>query len=210
MHHPCRRLTPPRQICGLHIHSSLGPKRSPGNAWGRFGLLLREHPLFISDICSLKSFKTGGLATGIIGCGVLLDYCSWASNNSISLEPLSLTAITFSHSQRFIVDQKVTLRPGDILFIRGGFTAACNALPRPENLAMSKLSLERKLCNRYGKVNLLLLQEIRLPLNAHRWDAGRVKMKSRHQSYFINDYLGKRLIWRTWRSIVVSPEDGAF
>ena len=75
---------------------------------------------------------------GIVGRGVLLDYCSWASNHSITLEPLTSTGIPFGHLQRVVADQKVTFRPGDILFIRSGFTAAYNALSPDEQLALSK------------------------------------------------------------------------
>ena len=75
---------------------------------------------------------------GIVGRGILLDYCSWASKNSVPLEPLSSTGIPFSHLQRVITDQNVTFRSGDILFIRSGFTAAYDALSPAEQLALSK------------------------------------------------------------------------
>ena len=75
---------------------------------------------------------------GIVGRGILLDYCSWVSQNSVPLTPLTSTAIPFSHLQRVIVDQKVSFRPGDILFVRSGFGAAYNALSPSERLALSK------------------------------------------------------------------------
>ncbi|KAA6412013.1 MAG: major facilitator superfamily transporter [Lasallia pustulata] len=75
---------------------------------------------------------------GIVGRGILVDYCSWASKSSLPLAPLSSTAIPFSHLQRAIADQNVSFRRGDILFIRSGFTAAYNALSPPEKLALSK------------------------------------------------------------------------
>lgn len=75
---------------------------------------------------------------GIVGRGVLLDYCSWASAHSIPLSPLCSTGISVSHLQRVLTDQNISLRPGDILFIRSGFTAAYNALSAPEKLALSQ------------------------------------------------------------------------
>lgn len=48
--------------------------------------------------------------------------------------------IPFSHLQRVITDHKISFRPGDILFIRSGFTAAYNALSPAEQLALSKRS----------------------------------------------------------------------
>lgn len=75
---------------------------------------------------------------GIVGRGVLLDYCSWASTHSLPLLPLCSTAIPVSHLQRVIADQRISLRPGDILFIRSGFTAAYNALSAPEKLALTQ------------------------------------------------------------------------
>ena len=73
-----------------------------------------------------------------MGRGILLDYCSWASRNSITLEPLSSTGIPFAHLQRVVVDQNVSFRSGDILFIRSGFTAAYNALSSAEQRALSQ------------------------------------------------------------------------
>jgi Putative cyclase len=46
--------------------------------------------------------------------------------------------IPLSHLQRVVADQNVTFRPGDILFIRSGFTAAYKALSPPEQLALSQ------------------------------------------------------------------------
>ena len=77
---------------------------------------------------------------GIVGRGVLLDYCSWATKNSVPLTPFSCASIPFSHIQSVISDQNVSFRPGDILFVRSGFTAAYNALPDSEKLALAKRS----------------------------------------------------------------------
>lgn len=85
--------------------------------------------------CSYSAWASNG---GIIGRGVLIDYCSWAAKSSLTLAPLSSTVIPFSHLQRAIADQNVSFRHGDILFIRSGFTAAYNALSPSEKLALSK------------------------------------------------------------------------
>ncbi|KUJ24094.1 uncharacterized protein LY89DRAFT_12062 [Mollisia scopiformis] len=69
---------------------------------------------------------------GIVGRGVLLDYASWASQNSIKLTPFSSTTILLSHLQRLITDQNIVFHPGDILFLRTGFTVAFNALDDSE------------------------------------------------------------------------------
>ena len=75
---------------------------------------------------------------GIVGRGVLLDYRSWVSDHSLSLDPLSCTGIPLSHLQRVVADSNVSFRAGDILFIRSGFTAAYNALSVAEQLVLSK------------------------------------------------------------------------
>ncbi len=72
-----------------------------------------------------------------MGRGVLLDYASWASQNSIELNHFSSTAIPLSHLQRLITEQNIVFRPGDILFLRTGFTTAFNALDDSEQKALA-------------------------------------------------------------------------
>lgn len=75
---------------------------------------------------------------GIVGRGVLLDYGSWASKHNVSLEHFRATNIPFSHVKSVIEDQKVSFRPGDILLVRTGFTAAFEALPASQQQDLSQ------------------------------------------------------------------------
>ena len=87
----------------------------------------------------MSLFNSAWASTGgIVGRGILLDYASWATKHSLPLNPLSSTAIPFSHLQHVITEQGVCVRPGDIVFIRCGFTAAFDALSQAEQLALSK------------------------------------------------------------------------
>lgn len=117
----------------LHSSHTLGIHGPP------FSCSLLSRPKVSEPLthCSHSAWASNG---GIVGRGVLLDYCSWAANNSLPLTPFSSTAIPFSHLQRVITDQNVSFHPGDILFIRSGFTAAYNALSPTEQLALSKRS----------------------------------------------------------------------
>lgn len=72
-----------------------------------------------------------------MGRGVLLDYASWASKNSIEIYPFSSTTIPLSHLLRLITEQNIAFRPGDILLLRTGFTAAFNALDDNDQKAMA-------------------------------------------------------------------------
>lgn len=87
------------------------------------------------DITPPSAWASNG---GIVGRGILLDYCSWTSKHALPLAPFSSTVIPLSHLQDVVAEQNVTFRRGDILFIRSGFTAAYNALSPPEQLALSQ------------------------------------------------------------------------
>ncbi|KAF2202795.1 hypothetical protein GQ43DRAFT_454883 [Delitschia confertaspora ATCC 74209] len=75
---------------------------------------------------------------GIVGRGLLLDYASWAVEKSIKLNPFSATQIPLSQLQELIQERQITFRPGDILFIRVGFTAAYDALTEEGQVALSE------------------------------------------------------------------------
>lgn len=75
---------------------------------------------------------------GIVGRGILLDYTYWASQNGISQDPLTSTTIPLSHLQQLINENKISFRPGDILFLRTGFTAAYDALSAAEQENLPK------------------------------------------------------------------------
>jgi len=65
---------------------------------------------------------------GIVGRGVLLDYASWAEKNNIKVNPLTSCAIPPSHLKQLAAEENIVFQPGDILFIRSGFTVAYEAL----------------------------------------------------------------------------------
>ena len=56
----------------------------------------------------------------------------------MQLHPFQSVGIPFSHLERVISDQDITFRPGDILFIRSGFTAAYNKLSPTEQFNLSQ------------------------------------------------------------------------
>jgi hypothetical protein len=65
---------------------------------------------------------------GIVGRGVLLDYAAFCEKHGISVDSFASAAIPLEHLKQVVVEQKLTIREGDILFIRSGFIAAYNAL----------------------------------------------------------------------------------
>ena len=72
---------------------------------------------------------------GIVGRGVLLDWASWASKNGISLSPFQTGAVELSHLKQIVKEKDIHFKPGDILFIRSGFSAAYNKLSEAEQKA---------------------------------------------------------------------------
>ncbi|OJJ42851.1 hypothetical protein ASPZODRAFT_28933 [Penicilliopsis zonata CBS 506.65] len=78
-----------------------------------------------SDVLGLHIVCEAG---GITGRGVLLDYARWAEDKKIPLSALTSTTIPLTHLQSLVEEYGLTFRPGDILFIRSGFTAAYEQL----------------------------------------------------------------------------------
>ncbi|EPE28302.1 Putative cyclase [Glarea lozoyensis ATCC 20868] len=72
---------------------------------------------------------------GIVGRGVLLDWASWAAENGKSLSPFQTGAVELSHLKQIVKEQDIEFKPGDILFIRSGFSAAYNKLSDAEQRA---------------------------------------------------------------------------
>jgi hypothetical protein len=75
---------------------------------------------------------------GIVGRGVLLDYADWAGNNSIELKPMESVPILLDHLKEIVNNHDIELRPGDILFIRSGFTAAYDNMTIEEQNALAE------------------------------------------------------------------------
>jgi hypothetical protein len=69
---------------------------------------------------------------GIVGRGVLLDYAAWANNNGVEITPFETKSITVSTLKEVAESQGTTFKPGDILFIRSGWTRAYEKLSDEE------------------------------------------------------------------------------
>lgn len=73
---------------------------------------------------------------GIVGRGVLLDYAAWTEKQGIKVNHLSRYGIPIAHLRQLIIEEKIVTRPGDIVFIRSGFTRAYEALSPAEEAAL--------------------------------------------------------------------------
>ncbi|KAJ5231251.1 hypothetical protein N7489_011959 [Penicillium chrysogenum] len=69
---------------------------------------------------------------GVVGRGVLLDYAGWAAANGKEVKCFETQSIPASVLQEVATSQNTTFRPGDILFIRTGWTRAYEQLSRAE------------------------------------------------------------------------------
>ncbi|RJE23487.1 hypothetical protein PHISCL_04156 [Aspergillus sclerotialis] len=86
--------------------------------------------------CSLEDIKTSkfnGIHVwtengGIVGRGVLLDYASWAQANNRPISHFQTNSIPVSVLKEVAASQNTTFRPGDILFVRTGWTKAYEQL----------------------------------------------------------------------------------
>src|SRR4051812_40632937 len=61
---------------------------------------------------------------GIVGRGVLLDYYGWKVKKGERYDPFTSHAIHLDELLAVIKDQDVTIKRGDILLIRSGYTAS--------------------------------------------------------------------------------------
>ncbi|KAJ6126526.1 hypothetical protein N7523_002138 [Penicillium sp. IBT 18751x] len=90
--------------------------------------------------CSLEDIQgstRNGIHTwveqgGVVGRGVLLDYAAWAEANGITVNCFQTQSIPLSDLQKVAASQQTTFRPGDILFIRTGWTREYEKLSREE------------------------------------------------------------------------------
>jgi hypothetical protein len=74
----------------------------------RFGLIRRQ-------------LTTAWAERGIIGSGVLIDYCWWPHEHERPYNPLETLSISLANLQDCAATQGLEFRKGDILFIRSGF-----------------------------------------------------------------------------------------
>lgn len=69
---------------------------------------------------------------GIVGRGVLLDYLAWAEANGKPVDCFQSQSIPVSSLQEVAASQNTSFRPGDILFVRTGWTRAYERLTQAE------------------------------------------------------------------------------
>ncbi len=114
--------------------SSSRAARSPTlkTAHGSLGLMVCTCFLSLRPIVYSPSRIVFAQNGGIIGRGILLDWYSWAARNGISLSPFRTNAIEISHLKAIVKETGLTIRPGDILFIRSGFVAEYKKLSTAE------------------------------------------------------------------------------
>ncbi|OOF94320.1 hypothetical protein ASPCADRAFT_51435 [Aspergillus carbonarius ITEM 5010] len=99
----------------------------------------QNHKCYYNGHC-LEEFKSSGVLGvdgGITGRGILLDYAHWANTHSIPLTPFTSTPIPLAHLKSLMAEYSICPRPGDILFIRTGFTKAFNALTPQEEESLA-------------------------------------------------------------------------
>ncbi|KAJ5087103.1 hypothetical protein NUU61_008410 [Penicillium alfredii] len=65
---------------------------------------------------------------GVVGRGVLLDYAAWAEANTKPVNCFQPQSIPVSDLQEVAANQNVIFRPGNILFVRTGWTRAYEQL----------------------------------------------------------------------------------
>ena len=73
---------------------------------------------------------------GIVGRGVLLDYHSWAEAHGVSHPAFASTSIPLADLLQVAESQNVAFRPGDILFVRSGYSNAFDAASPEEMQAI--------------------------------------------------------------------------
>lgn len=77
---------------------------------------------------------------GVVGRGVLLDYAAWADSQGLSPAIFEPTSITVSTLEAIATHQQVTLRKGDILFIRSGYIRAYDKITPTERQALADMA----------------------------------------------------------------------
>ncbi|KAF1809940.1 hypothetical protein P152DRAFT_421986 [Eremomyces bilateralis CBS 781.70] len=58
---------------------------------------------------------------GIVGRGVLIDYCAWAEKKGIQYDPMSRHCIKLDDMKQIAKEQNIEFRQGDILIVRSGW-----------------------------------------------------------------------------------------
>lgn len=71
---------------------------------------------------------------------MLIDWAGWARKRDIPINFLEGSVIPLDHVKAIISEQKIELRPGDVLFIRSGFAGFLKTLSVEEQLNISQRS----------------------------------------------------------------------
>jgi len=75
---------------------------------------------------------------GIVGRGILVDYASYCEKHEKMIEPLKTGDIPVKELKTIAEESNISPKPGDILFVRTGFTKAYAALSEMEAQALIK------------------------------------------------------------------------
>lgn len=81
---------------------------------------------------SLRLAIVWGEKGGIVGRGILLDWKDWADRKGIISKPFESGAVNLEDLREIIKEHSITIKPGDILFIRVGYTAGYNTMSEEE------------------------------------------------------------------------------
>lgn len=112
-----------------------------------------------TEINGLQSWSAKGLA----GRGVLIDYASYAKRKGIEIDHFTPHGVTLDHVKSIAEEGGITFSPGDVLFLRTGYTAAYQKLDKAGRekvagvrewcgLAQSKASTEWLWNNQFAAV----------------------------------------------------------
>ncbi|OJJ52884.1 hypothetical protein ASPSYDRAFT_1165358 [Aspergillus sydowii CBS 593.65] len=75
---------------------------------------------------------------GIAGRGVFIDYFDWAQERGIQYNTLTNHPIPIEHVRQIIAEKGITIRQGDILFMRTGYVQAYAKLSQSDREELSK------------------------------------------------------------------------
>jgi kynurenine formamidase len=77
-----------------------------------------------TDIILFINLYLAWTKQGIVGRGVLIDFVSYAEKNNLAYDPLGFHAIPLETFKTIAMEQNLEFLPGDIIFLRTGFTRA--------------------------------------------------------------------------------------
>lgn len=89
----------------------------------------RQEDIKSSQVIGIDAWVAQG---GIVGRGVLLDYVSYCEQRNIAFDALISSSIPVGTLKAMASEAMVEFRPGDVLFVRSGFTRAYNAMTQAE------------------------------------------------------------------------------